>query len=88
MKHLTAVGWLENTLIGTPFTEADFIHNKNMFKQAKEMEKEQIKGAYKDCYGLFEFYELDAEQYYNQTYANDTTTGLPEEDSKRRGWHY
>lgn len=28
------------------------------------------------------------EQYYNKTYANDTTTGLPKEDSKRRGWHY
>jgi hypothetical protein len=24
---------------------------------------------------------------YNETYANDTTTGLPKEDSKRRAWH-
>ena len=29
-----------------------------------------------------------AEEYYNTTYANDTTTGLPKENSKRRGWHY
>ena len=29
-------------------------------------------------------------EYYwdNKTYANDTTKGLPEEDSKRRAWHY
>ncbi len=30
----------------------------------------------------------EAEQYYNETYANDTTEGLPKEDSKRRAWHY
>jgi len=29
-----------------------------------------------------------SEDYYNKTYANDTTKGLPEENSKRRGWHY
>ena len=56
-----------------------------------EKEKEQIKIAYIDgCLG--EMYELSAtytaEEYYNKTYANDTTTGLPKEDSKRRGWHY
>jgi len=29
-------------------------------------------------------------EYYwdNEKYANDTTKGLPEEDSKRRAWHY
>lgn len=29
-------------------------------------------------------------EYYwdNKKYANDTTKGLPEEDSKRRAWHY
>jgi hypothetical protein len=32
--------------------------------------------------------ESYANDYYNETYANDTTTGLPEEDSKRRAWHY
>jgi hypothetical protein len=55
------------------------------------VEKEQIKDAYTDgCIG--ELYELNAyytsEKYYKETYANDTTTGLPEEDSKRRAWHY
>ena len=29
-------------------------------------------------------------EYYwdNETYANDTTKGLPEKDIKRRAWHY
>jgi hypothetical protein len=62
-----------------------------LVEHAKQMEKEQIKEAYIDgCVG--EMYELSAtytaEQYYNKTYANDTTKGLPEEDSKRRAWHY
>jgi hypothetical protein len=52
------------------------------------MEKEQIKNAYKDCHDLGHIYGLDTEEYYNEKYANDTTTGLPEEDSKRRAWHY
>ena len=87
----TAVDWLEENLIGNPHFESDFIHNRNTFKQAKAMEKEQIKEAYIDgCIG--EMYEVSAtytaEEYYNKTYANDTTTGLPKEDSKRRGWHY
>ena len=62
-----------------------------LINEAKQMEKEQIKEAYVDgCIG--EKYELSAtytaEEYYNKTYANDTTKGLPEEDSKRRAWHY
>ena len=62
-----------------------------------ENEKEQIKDAYLEaskqtCWSYGEEPPSDdniyAEDYYNKTYANDTTTGLPEEDSKRRGWHY
>ena len=53
------------------------------------VEKEQIKDAY--LLGLIHPLEIEAskqsEQYYNETYANDTTTGLPKEDSKRRAWH-
>jgi hypothetical protein len=37
----TVVEWLEDNLIGNPFSEKDFAHNVNVFKQAKEMEKEQ-----------------------------------------------
>lgn len=53
-------------------------------------ERRQIIEAWTDgCTG--ELWELNidtsAEKYYKETYANDTTTGLPKEDSKRRAWH-
>ncbi len=63
----TAVEWLEDNLIGNPFSEKDFAHNVNVFKQAKEMEKEQIIKAW-----LATDYPLQriwaAEGYYNETY--------------------
>jgi hypothetical protein len=37
----TALEWLEENLIGNPHFESDFIHNRNTFKQAKEMEETQ-----------------------------------------------
>ncbi len=43
MAQQTSVDWLEDNLIGNPFSEKDFEHNRNVFKKAKEMEKEQIK---------------------------------------------
>lgn len=66
-----------------------------LVEKAKEMEKEQIMDAYSE--GFEAGYLLangedskfeGREEYYNKTYANDTTERLPEEDSKRRGWHY
>jgi hypothetical protein len=39
------------------------------FEQAKEMEKEQIKDAYK--FGIADEYVIGAEQYYNQTFKKD-----------------
>ena len=42
MAQQTAVDWLEDNLIGNPFSEKDFEHNRNVFRKAKEMEKEQI----------------------------------------------
>jgi len=57
-----------------------------------EAEKEQIINARIDGDEHHTFNsmmrESYANDYYNETYANDTTKGLPEEDSKRRGWHY
>jgi hypothetical protein len=56
---------------------------------AKAIEKAQSR---KDYYGgvrdEMQNIGSDFEDYYNKTYANDTTKGLPEENSKRRGWHY
>ncbi len=39
---------------------------QNVFKQAKQMEKEQIKDAY--CSDRFPCSEEDGEQYFNETY--------------------
>jgi hypothetical protein len=61
----TAVEWLEDNLIGNPFSEKDFAHNVNIFKQAKEMEKEQIIEALCDGH---ESHPCMAEQYYKETY--------------------
>lgn len=59
-----------------------------LIDEAKQMEKEQIIDAHNK--GIWPEPKVfdDGEEYYNETYANDTTKGLPEEDSKRRGWHY
>jgi hypothetical protein len=62
----TAVEWLEDNLIGNPFSEKDFAHNVNVFKQAKEMEKEQIEDAYWE--GIFNGEFLDGQGYYNETF--------------------
>lgn len=67
MAQKTAVKWLEDNLIGNPHFEEDFIHNRNVFEQAKQMEKEQIEKAYTE--GVFSELEWrNAEQYYNELY--------------------
>lgn len=58
-------------------------------KHLFELEKEQIREAYyRGVRDEWEGAGRDFEDYYNEKYANDTTKGLPEENSKRRGWHY
>ena len=58
-------------------------------KHLFELEKEQIREAYyRGVRDEWEGAGRDFEDYYNEKYANDTTTGLPTENSKRRGWHY
>jgi predicted nucleic acid-binding Zn-ribbon protein len=95
----TAVEWAEDELsklnsavVNMEITTEEY-HNQRvrLWEQAKEMHREQIQEAYVDgCVG--QMYEVSStytsEQYYNATYANDTTKRLPEEDSKRRAWHY
>jgi hypothetical protein len=66
----TAVEWLVeqfNLQAYTPHIE-----------QAKQMEKEQIKQAFKDCHDLGHIYGLDTEQYYNETYGkvNESKTKI------------
>lgn len=84
----TAVEWLESQLdwISNYMMEE---HKEQLFNQAKEIEKQQIREAYyKGVRDEWESAGRDFQDYYNEKYANDTTTGLPEENSKRRGWHY
>ena len=54
-----------------------------------EKEREQIEKSYNKGidHQLNRYISPNSEEYYNETYANDTTTGLPKEDSKRRAWH-
>jgi hypothetical protein len=72
---MTAVKWLEEQLKDDRFLAAF----EDEFKQAKEMEKQQIIDAYKEAEDMHEFFQyehmygrkyLKAEQYYNETFKN------------------
>jgi hypothetical protein len=69
----TAVDWLEDNLIGNPFSEKDFAHNVNIFKQAKEIEKEQMSDTWVDSrtFDKGDNYfgkQKSFDEYYNETY--------------------
>jgi len=73
----TVVEWLEDNLIGNPFSEKDFAHNVNVFKQAGEMEKTNTDNKVihfaewitkKHTTVLMTLYEQFEEQYYKETY--------------------
>lgn len=71
----TAVGWLGKELesYGDPqFCKIEWEQLDLLIQQAKEMEKEQIKDSFVECWKLnvpdgIEC-TLDAEQYYNETF--------------------
>jgi hypothetical protein len=67
MNKQTAVDWLEEQ-----YYESEGKLTKHDFKQAKQMEKEQIIEAYYEGkeYGFKE----QGEQYYKETYDTNTTT--------------
>ena len=71
MKKQTAVEWLETELKKIPFVKVN-----EVFKQAKEMEKEQIIDAHiigDNTYTVGGAYLYDAaEQYFNETYKQQT----------------
>ena len=72
----TAVEILEIKLLGIVSFDSEVLRNKykEQFKQAKEMEKEQIKDAH--LIGLITSMEMEAtkqsEQYYNETFKKET----------------
>ena len=64
----TAIEWLEDNLNFEPYDEEEFISNNKIWEQAKQMEKEQIMNAF-DSGEHQQGYELESEQYYNETYG-------------------
>jgi predicted lactoylglutathione lyase len=68
-KQQTAVEWFnDEVLIHLNFDQRLYL--KDIFNKAKEMEKEQIKDAWKNgrpYWGNVE--DRDAEEYYNETYG-------------------
>jgi hypothetical protein len=75
MAQQTAVGWLLQRLIlnGTiRLTYTEHPIYKELSKQAKEMEKQQIEAAHKNGDGVYdEVADKLAKQYYTKTYANE-----------------
>jgi hypothetical protein len=60
----TAVEWLYENILLTPL---DIRSINKCLEQAKEMEKEQIIDACKQCSYSYE----EAEQYYNETFKSE-----------------
>jgi uncharacterized protein YycO len=64
-KSVTAVEWLVNE-IAEKYNFRFATYYGQEIQQAKEMEKEQIKDAYK--FGISDEYVIGADRYYNQTF--------------------
>jgi hypothetical protein len=80
LNKMTAVEWLMEEMSKTYiFNQDDF----DMFKQAKQMEKEQIKDACKKGYGSTAIYRNKlSEQYYAETYGKTFIDLVSDEESK------
>jgi hypothetical protein len=67
-SNLTAVEWLEEQIVVRRNGLDNSIPLKELFEQAKKIEKSQIINAFKsgDCNGTFE--TINAEQYYNDKF--------------------
>ena len=63
----TAVEWFFEQIM---YADVDIKVWREIYEQAKEMEKEQIKKAFHKNSQKF-FCELEAEQYYNETFKSE-----------------
>jgi len=64
-KQQTAIEWFYNSLIVYMNGDGDFESAQQIYKEAKEMEKEQIEKAFNTEWSK----EIrTGEQYYNETY--------------------
>ncbi len=68
----TAVEWLLEELNDNGFSHLDLA--TDIIKQAKEMEKQQIKQAYNDGKAAVIHIEnnMSLDEYYNETFKNET----------------
>jgi hypothetical protein len=66
----TAVEWLQQALEDTILTHEQIMQTVGLFEQAKEMEQEQIKDAYKQgtCHHGDGY---TATEYYEDTFVNN-----------------
>ena len=65
----TAVEWMEEM-----FNNSEIPNSSMLFKQAKEIEKEQITEAFKQGIKYWngdEYKLIDIEQYYNETFKSE-----------------
>ena len=70
-KKQTAVDWLIEQVKSKEWQDMFIWHKEEVYKQAKQMEKEQIIDAYKEGEEFGLVMDLpDAEQYYNETYGS------------------
>jgi hypothetical protein len=71
MKQQTAVEFIQKNL--------NLFNWEQVFEQAKQMEKEQIMNAWKDGFqdGWFKEDDINAEQYYNETFILTLPNGNP-----------
>ena len=69
----TAVEWLINQIHKKQYGDYPNLTFENIFKEAKEMEKQQILDAFSRgaAEGLFGDGASNKEQYYNETYKNN-----------------
>ena len=73
MSKQTAVEWFnDEIIIHLNFDQRLYL--KDIFKQAKEMEKEQIRQAYNDGKAAVIHIEqnMSLEEYYDKNYKNET----------------
>ena len=64
-----AVEWLQRE-VNTFLTNDQKKILKNVWEQAKEMEKEQIMNAFDEC-GMWQDNYSDSEHYYNKTFKSE-----------------
>lgn len=68
-KQQTAVGWLKSNLPSLFIDDSG--HYQELFKQALQMEREQIENAYWDGGQDVPINPDRCKQYYEQTYGTD-----------------